>query len=182
MAPKCRTFELLGADGLCPVRVTRAWRLLPPSPRAADISLAGGSGAANGCCCTCAATESLRRDRISRSCGSQTGSRLCWVLRHAAALRSGCKMETVLGSLHEGEERGCCRGAAARGREHPERPDPVLCSAVHLPEHTAPRGPAGSAPAWGFSPWSVSLSRPWDVSWYPLQHEIRPVILFLTSY
>lgn len=112
LAPKCRTFELLGADGLCPVRVTRAWRLLPPSPRAADISLAGGSGAANGCCCTCAATESLRRDRISRSCGSQTGSRLCWVLRHVAALRSGCKMETVLGSLREGEERSCCRGAA----------------------------------------------------------------------
>lgn len=78
--------------------------------------------------------------------------------------------------------RSCCRGAASRGREHPERPDLVLCSAVRLPEHTAPRSPAGSAPAWGFSPWSVSLSRPWDVSWYPLQHEIRPVILFLTSY
>lgn len=75
-------------------------------------------------------------------------------------------METVLGSLHGGEERSCCHGAAAGGQKHPEHPNLVLCSAVHLPERPAPCGPAGSAPASGLSPRSASLSQPWDVSWY----------------
>lgn len=83
-------------------------------------------------------------------------------------------METVLGSLHEGEERSCCHRAAAGGQKHPEHPDLVLCSAMHLPERPALRDPAGSAPASGLSPRSASLSQPWDVSRY--QWSVKSVL------
>lgn len=121
MAPKCRTFELLGADGLCPVRVTRAWRLLPPSPRAADISLAVALAQQMDAAVrvplqkACGETELAGAVALRPAVGS-AGSYGTW-LRCGAVVKwrrcSGACMKVKSGAaVAELLSQSCCRGAA----------------------------------------------------------------------